>query len=167
MERLHEARIDFAYAGAFGTVQDVALGGVGITTFGKSLFDSILNFFNVRLGLVVGFEVTDGFGSDLESNVCQKVVVSKQIHLGLGSLDLFIQLAGGSERLDNGVRNLFNVERHLAAVALFNSKNHLIVTLISRFLKYSQNPLFLLYLVFEVEPHPQDVGQQQYKYNKS
>ena len=167
MKRLHEASVDFTDAGTFGTVQDIALGGIGVTTFGQSLFNSILNFFDVRLGLIFGFQVSNSFGSNLESDICQKVIVSKQIHLSLGCLDLFIQFAGGSKSLDYGVCNLLDVERHLAAVALFDSKNHLKKTFNSRFLKYSQNSSFLLYLVSEVEPHPQDVGQPHYKYNKS
>ena len=167
MKRLHETGVDFTYAGTFGAVQDIALGGIGVTTFSQSLFNSILNFFDVRLGLIFGFKMANSFGSNLESDVCQKVIVSKQIHLSLGSLDLFIQFARGSKSLNYGVCNLLNVERHLAAVALFDSKNHLKKTFNSRFLKYSQISPILLYLVSEVEPHPQDVGRHHYKYNKS
>ena len=65
VKRMHEARIDFAHTGAFSTVQDVALGSIGVTTFGQSLFYSILNFFDVRLRLVFGFQVANGFGGNL------------------------------------------------------------------------------------------------------
>ena len=52
-ERVHETRVDFAHTGAFGTVQDIALGGIGIATFRQSLFDSVLDFFDVGAGNVL------------------------------------------------------------------------------------------------------------------
>ena len=120
-ERVHEARIDFADAGTLGTVQDVALGGIGIAALGESLFNGILNFFDVRLRLVGGLEMPHGVGSDLESSTAQNVVTAQKIQLILGSLNLFVQFAGSSESLDDSVGNLLDVERHFAAVALLHS----------------------------------------------
>ena len=123
-ERVHEARVDFADAGTLGTVKDVALGRIGIVVVGKGLFDRILDLFDVRLGLALGFEAAHRVGGNLERRTAQKVIMSKEVQLVLGRLDLFLEFTRCAESLDAGVRNLLDVERHFAAVALLDCKNH-------------------------------------------
>ena len=129
---MHEARIDFADAGALGAVKDVALGGVGIAAFGKGLFNGVLDFFDVRLVLALGFEAAHGVGGHLEGSTAQKVFLSQEVELVPGCLNLFLEFTRGAESLDNGVRNLLNVERHFAAVTLPDCKNHLSILRFSR-----------------------------------
>ena len=123
-ERVHEARIDFADAGTLGTVKDVALGGIAITAFRQRLFDGVLDFFDVRLVLAFRFQAAYGVGGDLERSTAQKVLMSQKVYLVLRGLDLFLKFTRCTEGLDDGVRDLLNVERHFAAVTLFHCKNH-------------------------------------------
>ena len=124
-ERMHKASIHFAHAGTFGTVQDVALRGIGVATFGKRLFYSILDFFDFGNGFALGFEPAHNIGRHLESRARKHVIATQQIQLTLGGLDLFIKFTRGAESLDNSIGDFFNVERHLTAVTLPYRNNHL------------------------------------------
>ena len=75
-ERVHEARVDFADAGTLGTVKDVALGRIGIVVVGKGLFDGVLDFFDIGLGLALGLETAHGKGGHLEGGTSQEVFVA-------------------------------------------------------------------------------------------
>ena len=76
---MHEASVHFAYAGTFGTVQDVALRGIGVAAFGKRLFYSILDFFDFGNGLALGFEPAHYIGRHLESRARKHVIATQQI----------------------------------------------------------------------------------------
>ena len=124
MERVHKTGIDLADAGTLGTVKDVTLGGISIAALGQSFFNSVLNFFNFGLGLALGLQKAHGACSHLKGRAGKHVVVSQQVQLVLGRLDLFFKFTGCAESLLNSSRNLLNVERHLAAVAFFYCNNH-------------------------------------------
>ena len=123
-ERVHEARVDFADAGTLGTVKDVALGRIGIVVVGKGLFDGVLDFFDIRLGLAFGLEAAHRIGGYLQGSTAQNIFLAKEVHLLLGGLDLVLKFTRCAESLNNGVCNLLDVERHFAAVALLDCKNH-------------------------------------------
>ena len=152
-ERVHEAGVHFADAGTLGTVQDVALGGISITALGQGLFNGVLNFFDFGLYLALSFQKANGTGRHLEGRARKHVVVSQQIQLVLGGLNLFVQFTRGAEGLLDSGRNLLDVKRHLAAVALFHCNNHYFYLFFIKMGQRSNNNKKHHILCFSIQDH--------------